>query len=220
MFFIPHGVVAQHGIEDGNHLSHTGSERDLFVFAIGEKSLVTISDEGVMLNGSQHGHEQHGSYRGSAAAYPPFASESAAVAIEGGDTDQCGDLFIGQHAEFRQIGEQGIDDLGADTGHGEQDIAFVPPLIDLFDQSRNLAIELVDLGLDVANVTTDVAGQEAGHDVEAIFLHGTHLDELASTSGHILDLVDISERYGTHLQAHYGVSVSRITSFPAFAEYS
>ena len=157
-----------------------------------------------MLNGRQHGHEQNGSHRGSSAAYPSSASESTAVAIEWSDTDQCCDLLVGKHAELRKVRQQGIDDLCADTGYGEQDIALVAPLVDLFDQLGDLPVKFFDLGLDVAYVTTDVGGQESGHDVEAIFLHGADLDELASTSGHILDLSDISERYGTNFRAHHG----------------
>jgi len=77
-----------------------------------------------MLNGSQHGHEQHGPYRGPSTPYSSFASESATVTIEGSDANQGGDLFVGKHAEFWQIGKQGIDDLGTDARYGEQDVLF------------------------------------------------------------------------------------------------
>ena len=36
MIFVPHGIIAQHGVENGDHLSHTGGERDLFVFSVRE----------------------------------------------------------------------------------------------------------------------------------------------------------------------------------------
>jgi len=74
-----------------------------------------------MLNGCQHCHEQHSPHRGPPATYSPFAPVGTAITIEGSDPDQGCDLLVGKHAEFRQIGQQGIDDLGADARHREQD---------------------------------------------------------------------------------------------------
>ena len=102
-----------------------------------------------MLNGSQHGHEQHGSHAGSAATYSPFASERSAVSIEGCDTDQGCDLLVGERTQFRQVSKQGVNDLISDPRCGEQDVSLHAPLINGFDQLDDHPINLIDLCLEM-----------------------------------------------------------------------
>ena len=41
MFFVPRRTVSEHGIEDGDHLSHAGGQRHFLVFATGDQALVS-----------------------------------------------------------------------------------------------------------------------------------------------------------------------------------
>ena len=195
-------MVAQHGIEDGNHLAHAGGEGDLFMFTGLDESSVGRSNDRVVLNGSKHGHEQDRAHTGATATDTTLAPQGAAVTIEWCDTDEGGDLFVGQRAKLREIGQECIDHLWTDTGRGEQDVAFITPFIDLLDQFGGQSVEFFDLGLNVAEVAADIGREGLWHDVQAVFFHGIHFDELPPSGDHVPDFSDIADRQGTDLGGH------------------
>lgn len=68
-----------------------------------------------MLNRAQHSHEEHGPDAAPTATYTTLTAK--AVAVEGCKATQPRNLFIRQRAELREVGQQSIDDMGADTRH-------------------------------------------------------------------------------------------------------
>ena len=167
MFDPPWYLVPEHGVKDGDHLAHAGSQGDLLVFAGGHQPLVGATNDGIVLNGGQHGHKQDRAHTGASTTDAALASHRAAVAVKRCNTDEGCDLFIGQRTEFRQVGQQGVDDLAADAGDGEQQIAFLAPLIDLLDQLGDEVVEFLDLGLQVTRMAPDIRHQGPGHDIQA-----------------------------------------------------
>ena len=105
MFGAPWYLVSQHGIENGIHLAHAGSKCDFFVFPCGNQPLIGLPNDGIVLNGGQHGHKEDGADTGAATTDTPLASEGPAVPVEWGDTYQRSDLLVGQVAELWQIGQ-------------------------------------------------------------------------------------------------------------------
>ena len=103
------------------------------MFSGGDEALEEGADNGVVLNGGEHGHEQDGSDTSSAAANAAFAAQDAAVAVVGCDADKGGYLLIGQLGEFGQLGEQCVGEGLADTGHGEDEVALFTPFGDGVD---------------------------------------------------------------------------------------
>ena len=67
---------------------------------LGHQSFVELFHHRIVLNGTEHGHIEHGAYRGSAASYPPFASHLAAVSIEGCQASQGGNLSVTEPAQL------------------------------------------------------------------------------------------------------------------------
>ena len=74
-----------------------------------------------------------------------FTSELTAVAIERSDAGKRGDFASVERAEFWEVAEEGAGDGVADTWHGGKDVAFVPPVVVLFDGSIDYLIECLEL---------------------------------------------------------------------------
>ena len=63
---VPAFVIAQHHIDDGQELTHTGDDGDLLKFVSGDQLLIEGFDNRVAANGSQGGHIELGPDLGSA----------------------------------------------------------------------------------------------------------------------------------------------------------
>src|SRR3954468_12288108 len=53
---LPSGVVADHGVEDGEELAHHGREGELFGFSGGGQPLVERLEKGIVAAGDKGGH--------------------------------------------------------------------------------------------------------------------------------------------------------------------
>jgi len=51
MFDPPWYLVPEHGVQDGDHLAHAGSQGNLLVFAGGHQPLLGATNDGIVLNG-------------------------------------------------------------------------------------------------------------------------------------------------------------------------
>jgi hypothetical protein len=103
--------VAQSRIEDDDELSHAGHDGDFGEFSSLSELLVMVLEFGLPSDSDQCGHVEGGADLWSATKDGASSPEGAAVAIEGSDADELGDLLPGERAEFRQQGHQGgLDD--------------------------------------------------------------------------------------------------------------
>ena len=84
---------AEHGVEDGEHFSHAGDERDFLWFAGREQLLVVGEDHGVVARGDEGGHVERPPHAGSAADDHAAATQRAAISIHGRDADERGELL-------------------------------------------------------------------------------------------------------------------------------
>src|SRR3990170_869579 len=98
---LPWSTVSEDGVEDGEELTHDGGEGELLGFAGGEQASVEAGQDGVVMGSDEGGHVEHGADLGPAAPGCARAAPGAAVTVYGGDTDQGGDLFVVELAEFR-----------------------------------------------------------------------------------------------------------------------
>ena len=94
-------AVAQHRVQHGNHLSHTGGQGDFLVFAGGDHVAVHGFELRVALDRGHHSHEQYGAYACATTADAATSSERPAVAVEGCESGESGYLLVGQSAELR-----------------------------------------------------------------------------------------------------------------------
>ena len=100
MSWVPGCVVVEHGVEDADELSHGGYGDDLVGFTLLLESFGEAFDEGIKLSGIECGHVESLPQGGPSAADVSLSAELAAVAIEGGDADECGDLLSVEISEF------------------------------------------------------------------------------------------------------------------------
>ena len=128
-------------------------------------------------------------YRTLRTAGRPPATKAAAVAVDRGDADQCGDSAAVEGAEFRQLGEQGPGGGGADAGNALQQVFLLPP-------DRAFAHRLVEVGFDAGEFLLQpgevgvetlrqalVAGLPA-----AIAFGADHLDDLLAAGNQFTQL--------------------------------
>src|ERR1700737_1635558 len=103
----PRSVVANHGVEDGQHLAHDGDEgRFLFNPAV-EQALVVIAQDRVVLHCAECGHVQHLAHRCAATGNMPAAVPLAAVILVGRDADQGTNHLAREGADFGKRRERG-----------------------------------------------------------------------------------------------------------------
>src|SRR5260221_8259258 len=132
----PRLVIADHGVEGDEHFAHEGNRGDLRRFSGGDEALVEVAEWGLAAGGGAGCHVESGSHRGAPAGDGSGSSEFAAVVIEGGKADECGDGTARDPAEFGQQGDEGNcrDVLDALQGLEQPDLG---------NKARDLADRLV-----------------------------------------------------------------------------
>ena len=72
------------------------------------------------------------------------STTGSAVAVEGGHTDECGDLLAVELAEFGQFGDECACGGGSDARRGLQEFGLGPPLFVVVDEFVDLAFDALD----------------------------------------------------------------------------
>src|SRR2546428_13236087 len=88
----------EHGVENGEQLTHARGEGELRRFAGGAEPLVEGDEDRVMAYGHDGTHVEHGPDLRAPAPDRPAAAEGAAIAVEGGDAHERRDLLAGRRA--------------------------------------------------------------------------------------------------------------------------
>lgn len=95
--------------------AHGGGESDFGGFAARDQAIVEGFEDGVFEAGDEGGHVEGATDSGSAAADEASAGEGTAVAVEGGESGEGGDLLTRQRAEFWQSADQASSGEWADA---------------------------------------------------------------------------------------------------------
>lgn len=134
-----------HGVEDDEEFSHGCDDRDEFGFSGVDESLVEGFELSVVLDGDDGGHVEGFADLCPSAAGGAFASEGAAVAVCGRDSDESGDLFLVELSEFGEFAEERGRGGGSDAGHGAEQFGFGLEWLILLDELLELLVDLLEL---------------------------------------------------------------------------
>src|SRR3974390_949279 len=98
----PVGSIAQHGIQDADHLVHNGDDGDLWLLAGGEEPAVKGLQRRVEKEGGKSRHIEHVADRHATAIDVALSPELAAVEIVGREADEGGDRLAADRTELGQ----------------------------------------------------------------------------------------------------------------------
>lgn len=145
--------MLQHRVEGREQFPHARRERDLLRFACSLQTLIEDPDHRVEAGGDNRTHAEHGADLCASAPHCASPSERAAVAIEGHDADEGGDLLICQCAQLRKTRQQGRGQHGAYARHTLQEIVFFPPHGDLANCLRQLRVGAIEFPFEPHNMS-------------------------------------------------------------------
>ena len=185
---VPGLACFEEGIDDDQELSHAGGEDDFEGFAMLSQSICEGLDDRVAASGCQSGHVEDGADGFAAAADGAFASVLAAVAIEGRQAHEGGDLLAVELAQLGNVGDEGGGRDSAQSWNGLDELRFFPPVLVGLDELLDRGFDAFDLPLEELEDGLDaLPGSLGGGDFEAIGLHGSQVDELSSAGDELLD---------------------------------
>ncbi len=97
-----------------------------------------LFDNWIESRGGDGCHIEHATDRVSAAFAESFPGKFTGIARMRGDSDKCGDLSIGEDAEFGQIGYKNRAQRGTDAGNRLQKLVSLSPCFAFFDPGTDL----------------------------------------------------------------------------------
>src|SRR5262245_48201947 len=177
----PHSIGADHCVQNRQELSHAGGERDFLWLAGREEALVELVNHWVAPGGHHRGHVQRSANRGAAAPDQALAFERPAVAGQRRDTDERGNLFAREGAEFGQVADERTTDDGADPGDRPQKVFLRAPHGTRVDVAVKVLINIMELALEPADVLEDAVAYGGHGMLETVALSHQHPKDLAPT---------------------------------------
>ncbi len=185
---IPRGVVSDHGVKDGEELTHTGDEGDLAGLAGSEEMLVEGFDRRVMGSGGHCGHVECGSDVSPTAPDGTSSPMSATVPVQGSDAHKGGDLLTVEGAEFRESADEGEGGYGANARDIPEEVELTLPEGVGVNEVVYLSVEVVELLGEEEDVFVEAGKKRIEGTIEAKGLGGFHVDELPSASEEGLEM--------------------------------
>ena len=174
-FRLPCNIVAEHGIEDCDHLSHNGDDNDFWLL-IGRSETIVKGFEGGIVSGcTEGGHVKDVTDRYATTVDAAMSFELAAVEVVRGKADKSSDLFAAHLAKLRQQRDEGEGQRRAYAPHrGKQVIA--PREISITgDDLGHTFVEQKDIGLEPRQATFIEAPQHGVLDVGGLVFDGNML---------------------------------------------
>ena len=98
--------MLHHGVENGEPLSHTGGEGHLLGLPCPTQALGETANDGIAAGPHQGRHVQRCSDMRAAAPLGAFTSERPAIAVQWGDSNECGTLLPAQGPQLGEIHDQ------------------------------------------------------------------------------------------------------------------
>src|SRR6185437_6439873 len=171
----------KHRIDDGEEFPHAGHQSDFGSLSRIAEPFVERANDRITSASDQGRHIKSGPYGSATAPNRAATSEGAAVAIERRHSDQRGDLFAVEFAEFGKLGEQRPAHYGPNARNGlEQVLAFTP--------DRTLANALIEVLIgslkfffEPADVGADALSQSFWSTAEPVGFGHNHLGDLPSS---------------------------------------
>ena len=144
---LPRSIVADHGIEGGDHFSHDGDDNDLWLL-VGRGETVVEDLEGGIVSGCAKGsHVKDVTDRHSAAVDAAMSFELATVEVVRRKSDKGSDLLAADLTELWQESDQGEGQRRTHAAHrGQQFIALRENDIGS-DYLGQAFVEQMDIGL-------------------------------------------------------------------------
>jgi hypothetical protein len=145
-------------------------------------------NDGVAASGGEGRHVKDGADGFSPTADGSFTLVGAAIAIEGGQSDQGGDLLSIELTEFGDLREEGRGSDATEPRHGLHELSLLAPIIVGFDEGFDGGFDLADLAVEESQDGLDAFSDAFGaDDLEAIGLHGPQVNKLSSAGDELLD---------------------------------
>ena len=185
---IPRGVVSDHGVKDGEELTHAGDEGNLAGLAGSEELLVEGFDRRVMSSGAHCGHVECGSDVCPAAPYGTSSPMSATVSVQGSDAHKGGDLLTVEGTEFGKGAYEGEGGYGAYTGDIHEEVELALPEGVGVNEVVNLLVQVIEFLGEEVDVFMEAGKKRIEGTIEAKGLGGFHVDELPSASEEGLEM--------------------------------
>lgn len=113
---LPLNVVAKHGVECGDHFAHHRHDDDLGLFVSDGEAFGEDFEGRIVSTSAKCRHVENISNRHSTAVDAAMALELSAVEVVRRETDESGDLFSTELAEFRQRSEERKGQVGPTPG--------------------------------------------------------------------------------------------------------
>src|SRR3954470_46112 len=187
----PGGALPDHGVQDGQHLSHAGDHGDLMRLATRFQPLVEGPDYGVRADRRGRCHVQQRTHMRAAAVNGAPTAHDAAVAIERGKANQSGYRAPIELSELRQLDHEGARGYRSDALEATQQFIFGAPGRRAPKPGSDIDVELSDLLLQLVDVRFDAFAHRPLHKAQAIhFLHA-HRHELAPTHEQLFKLAGL-----------------------------
>ena len=165
-------LIAQHGVEDRQKLTHARHEGDLGDLAGLSQSGIKPLQNRVVTHRREGGQIQHVTNGRTSTPHAPSPAQGAAVTIEWRDADQGGDLLAVELAQFGQTGDQGQDgdvpeplDLAQQFGLGLPGGGGFHRLAQALLGGLQALLQPVDVGLDCLLYTSDAADERSSVDL-------------------------------------------------------
>ena len=198
---MPRFFVTEDGVQYAEQFSHAGDESDFLLLSKVLKMVVVFFDDGVVLSGDEGGHVESGSNSGPSSPRGASTAPSSAVAVDGCDADEGGDLLPGAGAEFGQFRQEGECGLWSDAWHAAQQVVLLSPSGGFFNGVLQPLIDFFELLLQrIANCLDRLANELVGRLLEPILLHGEHSHELSPPGDLLLQIKLFSARQGSLLR--------------------
>src|SRR5688500_7078951 len=124
---IPRLSMLHNCIQDRQHLPHTSGQCHLDRLSGGPQALVERSNPRIAPGGRDGCHIQDGANVSTAPADAALASPRPAIPVQWGDAYERGDRAAVKRSQFRQFGEQGATEDGADSRHALQQVVVLAP---------------------------------------------------------------------------------------------
>ena len=169
-FRLPCKIIAEHGVEGCDHLSHDGNDND-FGFLVGRcETIVKDFEDGIISGCTEGGHVKDVADRHAATVDAAMSFEPATIEVVGRKADESSDLFAAHLAEFGQQRDEGEGKDRAYAPHRGQQVVTPREIGIAGDDLGHTFVEQKDVGLEPRQATFIEAPQHGILDVGGLVL--------------------------------------------------
>jgi hypothetical protein len=186
---VSQGALFEEAVEMDEEFAHDGGKGDFVRLASGDEALIKSFEDGVEARGRECGHVEGATNTTASALDAPHTAGCAAIAIEGSQTGQGGNLAPGKGTQLRQVGQKTGDGQGADAPDLGQKPGFGGEKRMGFDQGLDELDEVIDLFVEVTDMLAQgLEAERIGGLLETGVFPGPVLDELAAPGDEGIEL--------------------------------